>query len=71
MSVGERYARVDERAGGELRAGLFGCRFEGEVGEGGGGGVGREGDVVEVGGGAEDAAYDEVGGGGGVLGERG
>jgi hypothetical protein len=65
--VGERHARVDELAGEEDGAGLFGGGFEGEVGEGGRRGEGGEGAEVEVGGGAQVLGVDEVVLGGGVL----
>ena len=67
MPVGEGDARVDEGAGGELRAGLFCRALEGEMGEGGVGGMRAELDVVQVGGAALDLAYYEVAYGGDVL----
>ncbi len=48
------HARVDEAAGVELGAGLFGRAFEGELGKLGEGGVGSDGAVVPVGGGVVD-----------------
>lgn len=60
-------AAVDERVGRKLGAGLFRGAFEGEVGEGGRGGLGGEQAVEVLGGGAVDGGYDEVAGEGGVL----
>lgn len=52
-------ARIDERAVGEVRAGLPVRAFEGEMRKGGGGSVGSDGAVVEVGGGVMDGRdYD-------------
>jgi len=67
VAVGERDARVHERTGSELWAGLLGGTFEGEVRKGGVGGVRGQVDEVEVGGGAGDLADDEVGDRGDVL----
>lgn len=60
-------AAVDERVGRKLGAGLFCGTFEGEVREGGWGGLGGEQAIEVLGGGAADGGYDEVAGEGGVL----
>lgn len=64
-------AAVDERVGRELRAGLLGGAFEGQVREGRGRRLRGEQAVEVLCGGAVDGGYDEVAGEGCVLGGGG